>query len=199
MKNKILIILAIITICAQTASAASIGAFTTYPSFTDNQNKWIIRDANPGQITEDYITVENLSDETITLNLDIRELKGTRNKPEIIESSKHQNIGNWTKLEQNQITLTPHEKKKIKVTIQIPTRIHLGQYQEVVLVSHASSSESNVDIKTRIGDRIYLNITDNTDLQDNTQNLIITPTQLILIILASFGLFASIIIPQKQK
>lgn len=200
MKKIIFIILGIGLISTQVAmAAAGENLFTTYPSFTKDRNKWIIRDANPGQQSEDYLTLDNLSDQTITLSLTVKELSGTKTQPQIIENQNLQNIGNWTKLENNQVTLSAHQKSQVKVIIQVPENAQLGSYQEVVLVSHVQQQTSDLNVATRIGDRIYLNVTDQKNLQANTQNLNVTPLQLALIILASLGIIASLSVPVKTK
>ena len=199
MRKNILIILGFTLIYTQVAVAANNNLFTSYPSFTKDHNKWIVRDANPGQITEDFITLENLSDQTMTLNLDVKELEGTQEKPKIIENKQYQNIGNWTKTEDKQVTLSAHQKSKVKITLRIPANATPGAYQEVILVSHTSKQKTNLDVATRIGNRIYLNITTQKELQTNTQNFNITTLQIALIILASLGILISLLIPAKQK
>lgn len=199
MKRIIPIILGLTLLTTQVAAASSDNTFTTYPSFTKHRNKWIVRDVNPGQTTEDYITVENLSDHSLTLDLNVKELSGTEEKPKIIENQNFQNIGNWTKLESNQLTLSAHQKSQVKIVFQIPENAPLGSYQEVVLASHTADQGTNLGVATRIGNRLYINVTDQKVLQANTQNLNVTPLQLTLIALASLGIIASLSFPAKTK
>jgi len=162
--------------------------FTTYPTNTINHNQWIIKDINPGQTQQESITIKNLTNQNITLNLSIKETSGNRENTKIIEQLPYKNIGNWLKLEQSSINLSPLEIKNIPFTISVPTDTKLAEYQGTILVSYIDSNSSDLQIATRIGNRIYLNVTNNKDLQSNTINLFVSPLQIFLIIISALGL-----------
>lgn len=177
----------------------SISAFTTYPTKTINQDKWIVRDVNPGRHYREQITIENLSDENIELKIDIIESTGGRENIRLLENSTYQPIKQWIKPEQDIVKLSPFEKKNINLNIQVPGNQELGEYQAVALVSQTSEKSGNLKISTRIGNRIYLNVTDQKILQTNTFNSEINPPQLTLIILSLIAITYSFMPAKKAR
>lgn len=197
MIKKIFYILTLCLITAPVTMGQSISAFTTYPTKTINQDKWIVRDVNPGRHYREQITIENLSDENIELKIDIVESTGGRENIRLLENSTYQPIKQWIKSEQDIVKLSPFEKKNINLNIQVPGNQELGEYQAVALVSQTSEKSGNLKISTRIGNRIYLNVTDQKILQTNTFNSEINPPQITLIILSLIAITYSFM-PAKK-
>ncbi len=167
--------------------------FTIYPTHEHQGNKhWILASEQPGTTYGDTVTVENLTDETINLKLEFKESTGARKEFKIIESEDYQNIGKWTTLETNSVTLPPKGKKKITIRIDIPKNAETKEYQGVILASHTSSENTDINIQTRIGTRVYLNVTKSQQTQTNSFNLNISTTQIALIILAGVGIVYSL-------
>jgi len=201
MFKKIFYIIFILTIGTSQVQAQDLNnqaIFTTYPTNTVNHNQWIIKDINPGQTQQESITVKNLTDQNIVINLAVKETKGDKKNTQIIEQQPFQNIGNWIKLEQNSITLIPQEIRKIPFSISTPFNTKPGEYQGTILASYTSNTESAFQINTRIGNRIYLNVTKNHELQSNTINLNISPIQIFLIIISSLGLVFGLMKSNKK-
>jgi uncharacterized membrane protein len=173
--------------------------FTTYPTYVHQGNKqWIISDANPAKKYFDEITVENLTDHQIALKIEFRESEGTEENFKIIESADYQNIGNWIKLEKSEIILQPYEKQPLKIEINIPENTEAKKYQGTILVSNTQkATNSDLNIATRIGNRVYLNVTNNSDIQTSFSNFEISPEQIVLILISLFGI-AFALKPQKQ-
>jgi hypothetical protein len=192
MKQKIFQILAFILLGTISSQAYAISlkdaVFTTYPTNTEHHNSWIIKDVNPGQQQKESITVKNLTDQPIQLSISFREMEGDRQNAKIIENENFKNIGNWIKLDQTSVNLAPNQSQKIGFTIQTPGDTKLGEYQGTILVSYFNNNQPPLNLVTRIGNRIYLNVTDSKILESNTTNLEITPLQIALIILSSLGI-----------
>ncbi len=176
---------------------AAAPVFTTYPTHTSDRSKWINRDVNPGENYQENLTVENLSDQPIKLNIKIVESTGSKDHIKLLEDVPYQNIGNWINPEFTEIKLKAKEKKSIKLNIQVPADTELGQYQSVALVSDLQSSDQQLQINTRIGSRIYLNVTNNSILQSNTFSPDIPILQLSLVILSLGGIIYGLLPSRK--
>lgn len=197
MIRNIFYILALSLITAPLAFAQADNSFTTYPANRVNENKWIVRDVNAGHQYEESITVENLSERPIELRLEIIESAGDRNNIRLLENQYSNSLSKWIKPEQSIIHLNPREKKDIILKLDIPTNQNLGEYQAVALVSHSQKNSDNLNISTRIGTRIYLNVTDQKILQTNSFNPSINPGHWTLIILSIGGIIYGLI-PLRQ-
>jgi hypothetical protein len=185
--------LAISLLLTATASGESglFGRFTTYPSRTENNAAWIVRDVNPGKTYREFITLENLTDNNLTLQTKIIESSGNRPQIELIENSPPQNAGLWIKTEEQKTLLARREKKQIALTIEIPQNTAPGEYQAVAMVSEIGENNRNpsgMNINTRIGNRIYLTVTDRKDLQSNTFGPEDYQLQIALILLSLGGI-----------
>ncbi len=187
----------IISLTGANLAQAQSMSFTSYPSHTKNQNKWIIRDVNPGQSYREYLTVENLTDQPIDLEIKTVETSGSKEAIKLLENQPPRNIGNWLKPGTMKVSLGNKEKKEIPIDIIVPENTALGEYQGAILVSHLTENPSQLNLSTRIGNRIYLTVTDNPNLQTNTFSLQIENWQVIVIGLSLTGLVYGLR-PQKM-
>lgn len=195
MKNltlKIFLTTCLLIIAAQPAAAYTNGDFTIYPTYVHESNSaWIILDAAPNSHTTDYVTIENLSDQPQTIQLQIREAKHQGNSFLSIEDQPLQNIGNWISVDENFHALAPREKKNIPIEINIPKDTELGEYTASILALKADINSQNIKIVTRIGVRVYLNVVEENMLQAN----IFTSTafsESYFLFLSFFGLLAAV-------
>lgn len=170
MKKLALIIIGVLLSVPQ-VFAQNLGTFTIYPSYQHEGNsQWIIREINSGKQYEDSITVENLTDEKITLALEVFNGLGDEKNFKIDENNRADSISKWTSLEENNVTLAAHEKRKIKIKFIIPTGIKEQKYSGAILASLSKSEENNVKIVSRIGTRVYLTINNHREIQNNVLN-----------------------------
>lgn len=145
---------------------APIGEFTIHPTYKHGDNlAWIVHTANPGSNFTDFVTLENLTDSQQQLSLRIHEAE-EKESFIIDESTEYQNLGNWISMPQTTYTLSPHETKKIELNFKIPKNIASKKYVGTILASKSKTNDQNIDIVTRIGVRIYLNINEK-NLQTN--------------------------------
>lgn len=191
MIQKILIILALTTIGSHLCLADYEAVFTSYPSNTIDHNKWIVRDVNPGENYEEYLTVKNLSDKNIKVKLNTVETTGPKENIRVLDNQEPKNIGNWIGLENQFIELQANQKKDLKISISIPEKAATGEYQAAVFATYTDESNRNLNTTTRIGNRIYLNVTNNHSLYTNTFSPNINITQLSLIIFSILGIIIS--------
>ena len=191
MLKKILLILALTIISGQLCLADNGAVFTSYPSNTADHNKWIVRDVNPGEKYEEYLTIKNLSDKKIEIKLNTVETSGSKEEIRILDNQTPKNIGNWINLEKETVELNANEKKEVKIVLAIPSQVQLGEYQAAVFATYTDHLSNNLNTTTRIGNRIYLNVTNNQSLYTNTFNPKINITQLALIIFSIIGIIIS--------
>lgn len=189
MKKLLPYILLFLLTSAKISSAAenTNGVFTIHPSRPLTTSNWIVRDVNPGKNYHETLTLENLSPETISLELTFKETSGTRDNIEIRENDDFANIGQWTSISPNQVTLSPHEKKNVDLLINIPPNVSSSEYQGAILAIH-QQKKGEMNISTRIGTRIYLNVTNSEILSTNTAQPTNYSTSLLLCIISLAGL-----------
>lgn len=189
---KICLTLCLLLIAVQPAAANTKGDFTIYPTYVHESNSnWIILDATKDSFTSDYVTIENLSDQNQTIQIQVREAEQKGDSFLSIEDQPLKNIGNWINIDDNFHTLAPHEKKNIPLEINIPKDADLGEYTASILASKADINSQNIKIVTRIGVRVYLNVVEENMLQTNIFSSTTFPESYFFF-LSFFGLLATI-------
>ena len=160
MANKTLItgILIYSLLCGNLTAYAAAGGFTAYPSRTHDGNKsWIITRAEPGKTAEESITLENLSDEIRQISLEVKEARTENGKFTPI-SGQFENIGNWISVPQDSYILEPHRKMIIPVSIAVPADTPDDSYNAAIFAVQKEKNDNGLNIVTRIGVRVYLNV-----------------------------------------
>lgn len=169
------------------------GKFTIYPSYLHGENKsWIIQDAAPEQVVKDFVTLENLSDKKETISLMIREARTQNDQFIPIDDTNFENLGHWTKLPQSSYTLAPNEKIKIPFTIKIPKGIPAKEYTGVIFAAKQEQNDAQkINLVTRIGVRMYINVTSPKLFQNN---FFMSPSykNTLFFLLSLFGLLSAI-------
>jgi hypothetical protein len=162
MMKKMLItgILIISAISGAVTAYASEGTFTVYPSHTHNGNRsWIIRQAAPGAEIQESLTLENLSDESQQISIQINEARTENDKFIPVTGQPYENIGNWIRLPQASYALAPREKMVIPFTISVPGTSDRQRYNAAIFAVKTEKNAGGVNIVTQIGVRIYLDVT----------------------------------------
>lgn len=166
-----------------TALAAG-SMFTVYPTYPKENTSWIVRDVNKGSQYNEHLTIENLSEEEISLSILSKKTTGS---PDNIQIEKTK-TAEWIKPSVTEIKLGAKEKKQIDINISIPENAQIGEYQGAIIVNHQSTEKNQLNISTEIGNRFYLNITDNTNLMTNTFSPPNINLHLLLIFLSIAGI-----------
>ncbi len=154
-------------------NASSLVVSKTKNSDDSNNQNWFRFFEIPGTKIEDSIVLINTSKEV--QDLKIYATDATSNQagsftPKM-SNEEQKGIGAWTILSQDHIVLNPGEQKEIDFIINIPKDLPPGQYFGSIMNENSQSIEScptenlvenqcksNIHIKTRTGNRIYLNI-----------------------------------------
>lgn len=144
------------------------GDFTIYPSYMHRGSKsWILLDLKQGEAVTDYVTVENLTNEPQTLTLEVREATEETGSYLLVESNEYASIGNWIRLTEQSVALKPYEKKRVPVEIKVPQNADIKNYKASVLGSKTETNSQNINITTRIGVRMYVDVHEATPSQAN--------------------------------
>lgn len=142
-----------------TPAHAATGDFTIYPSYMHGDNKsWLLLDLEQGETITDYVTVENLTGESQTLELNVVEATEENGSFLLTEEKEAEHLENWTALPQTIVELAPFEKQKIPVEITIPEKAQKTDYKASILASKTETNAQNIDITTRIGIRMYVDV-----------------------------------------
>jgi len=172
--KKIVTTIGLVTLLAlmgSTAAYAETGDFTVYPTYMHGDNKnWILLDAHQGTTHNDFITVENLTDEPQTIQLQVKEAKEENGTYLPIEDKEYEAVGLWTELSEKTLTLMPFEKRTVETTIKIPENAEKKEHMATILASKSETNAENIKITTRIGVRMYVSVDDNPLLQANIFN-----------------------------
>jgi len=150
---------------------AQTGEFTIYPSFMHGDNKsWIIQNIEQSNNKTEYVTIENLTNKEETISLDLREATEENGSFLPMENHEYKNLGLWINLPETVITLSPYEKRKTPLTISIPKNADPNEYKATILASKTTKDDQNINITTRIGVRIYINVKPTSAIQTNIFN-----------------------------
>ncbi len=164
MKKLITTICAIISISlligVSTALAEnSNGTFTVYPSYMhDGNDQWLILNTTPGEQITDYVTIENLTSEKQTISLQTKSANKTEEGYIINDEPSETDFISWIKFQKNEYTLQPFQKIKVPITITVPHSAQIKKYSGAILGSQSVKNENGLNIVTRIGTRLYLNV-----------------------------------------
>lgn len=173
-------------------SSQAIAAGQGFQVTSINGNTWIEKDTHPGNILEEIITINNLEDTTSEYSIKFAESEGPKENIHIKEDQPFNNIGQWTRLESEKISVEAKSKKAFMVRIKVPEGTALQKYQGVILVAPVKQGKDMINIVTRTGVRIYLNVTNQpTPAETSLLKPDSTPLAIILIGGATLALLYS--------
>lgn len=175
-----------------TLAENSNGTFTVYPSYMhDGNNQWLILNAFPGDHIKDYVTIENLTAEKQTISLQANTANQTEKGYIINEKTNESDFSSWIIFEKNEYTLEPFQKIKAPMEITVPDSAQIKKYSGAILGSRSIKNENGLNIVTRIGTRLYLNVTEpSVATTVNTLTANIFSPQSIYFFLSLFALIA---------
>ena len=171
---------------------ATTGDFTIYPTYKHGDNSsWILLNIQQGQTVKEFVTVENITNEPLTLNLEIFDAQDQNGTFLINEKPEEQTLSTWLNIDANTIELQPLEKKTVPIEFTIPNNAQTQEYKASILASKSEKNAQNILITTRIGVRVYANVVEPTMAQTN---IFATPAfgQSAFFALSLFGFLAAI-------
>lgn len=151
-----------IVIAANTVFASA--KFTVY-SAKDQGYKFYYT-VNAGETITDAITVENLSNEGMLVNIFGADGEQTQTGTYTIKTTDKEQftVGNWIKFNTNQVELKPYEKRNIEFKVQIPEKTPPASYIGGIGVSTSSlGAESSggapkLNVVSRVALLTYIDI-----------------------------------------
>ncbi len=145
-------------------SSQTISANPTNPSPSDPRSKsWFIYSLPAGVTKKDTVTVENNSNQPITLKVYAADsLKTSQGGFALAnEDAAKKGLGSWVKLSVAEVTLGPNEERNIPFTISIPAQTPTGEYsggiifQETQPQKFTGGNGVGINVISRVGVRIY--------------------------------------------
>lgn len=138
-------------------------SYTIYPSYTHKGNSaWIIHDLKQGDTVKDYLTLENLS--SIKGKFRVYFVEGVEDNGKVVtkdESASSDDIGNLVSPHEQIVELSAGEKKQIDFSYAVPRNFKDGKFVGVFYAEpyiDPSVLNSAVNLKTRVGVRMYTNV-----------------------------------------
>ncbi len=136
--------------------------------YTGNQS-WFVYKKEAGQVIQDIASVKNFSNEVANIRVYAVDANNNESGNFILKFAKEEqkSIGAWTEVKEKNLTIQPNQKIDIPFSIKIPNGISPGQYLGGIVIESAGDGTSNcevepcdskVNVKTRIGSRIYLTV-----------------------------------------
>lgn len=151
------------------------GNFTIYPTYMHGENsRWIILDAAQGSTLRDFITLENLTEETQKINLSAAEAEEKGDSYLVKDTPTDNNFTSWIKFEKNEYILEPGQKIKVPFEISVPNGAEILTHSGAILASQEFNDEHSLNIVTRIGVRLYLNVVTPGTPLNNTASVLAT-------------------------
>lgn len=177
LKLSLIILLFADLVSQQTTFALSSSETTISPSQTNfqiqttNGERWLKIKQNHNETQLYTYQLVNLSDKFISVQTEFQETTGIIENISILENQPAKNIGNWQSGNNQTHLLSPHEKKLILFPLTTPNLSCIDQcptYQGAILAKENKPTESGLNIVTRLGLRVYLEI--NSEKQTNNDN-----------------------------
>lgn len=111
--------------------------------------------------SEDYVTITNTLNETIDIDVYTSDayLNRQGDFAARLKSEKQKEAGIWVIPENDKLTLQPYEVKRLKLNINIPKDIKLGDYSGALSISRTFNTNSTINTTLRVIAPIYLKIT----------------------------------------
>jgi hypothetical protein len=145
--------------------------------YTGNQS-WFVYTKNPGDVINDIASIKNYGDEKASVKIYPVDGETTSGGSFILKFNQENQIGigNWTKMQTKELEVMPGERVDVPFQIDVPKEISPGQYIGGIVIEYGTAASdktsgncdrtqkdngcdnSVVNVKTRIGSRIYVNI-----------------------------------------
>ena len=204
----ILLALVLVTHAAGPASSAGDDGFSVQPSAPEGteHRPWFIYEMQPGQVFQDFVDVENFSEDELTLAFygsDGFTLPGGGGFAALNEGEEVTGAGTWLTLPVDGVTLGPLEGATIPFQIKVPIDAEPGDHAAVILASDPVGNEGdpdssiNITVRNRVGTRIYirvagplepsLRVDDITIVHDRSANPLTSGTATITYVVSNTG------------
>lgn len=121
----------------------------------------------PGASITDSIQIFNFSDETAVFDIYSADMVATSNGG-LAPASRDTEVvdeGSWLTVDVDTVELEPGDSTTVGFAIEVPMEASVGEHQAVVLVErHEPSGEGAIDVKTRVGLLVDVEVLSEIDL-----------------------------------
>ena len=124
-----------------------------------------IYDVAPGSTLFDYVGVTNLSDRPLTFQVYATDAFTTVDGAFSLLPANQEptDVGSWTRVEQQSVTVKPGKRADIRFEITVPTNAtpgdHIGGVIAAVRQSGVTADGQQVQVDRRVAARVYLRVT----------------------------------------
>lgn len=116
--------------------------------------------ANPGDIIEQKVRVDNLTDTSLPLTLQKKDFvaRGEEGQADLIDGESKYSLSNWIHLEKDSIDIPAKESQVVNFRIEVPTFAEPGGHFGSVVFQTEPSGEQNNPVSQRIGALVLLKV-----------------------------------------
>lgn len=153
--STIITVITLISIYSSTAIASSGEGFTIMSANPNNENpRKFSFEVMPGTKIEDFVEIQNISDkEESFLLYGADPTFSAQGTPAYkTRQASGNGEGKWISFEEEEITMSPNEKRIVKFTLEIPQKISEGDYRAGITMEKTpkSSGQEGISITTRV-------------------------------------------------
>lgn len=124
--------------------------------------RWFIEKIQPGQTVQRTANVINLTstDKTIKITARDRQINPDGSFSFVNEEQDNKLVGNWIKLESNQVDVPAGKTVSVKFSLTVPADTKPGEYAGVIAVEELApkGSSSGFNIVSVVGSRVYVTV-----------------------------------------
>lgn len=134
-------------------------------------SSWFIYEVNPGDVLEDDAWILNTSAKPLKISIDAVDAisLGGGGFGLLDKSQPNPNLGDWVTLDKREVEVPPNTKQKVHFKITVPANPEVGDHIGGLVVQKMDSAPdmvsksggATVNIRTRVGARIYLTVLGN--------------------------------------
>ena len=136
-----------------------------------------VYDLAPGAVVKDYVRIENLGQESLTLRLYATDAFSTASGQFALlpSTEKPADVGTWVTMSADEVTVKPGKDVIVPFEVVVPDNAspgdHVGAVISSLVTERTNSKGEKILVESRIGSRIYLRVKGDTTQQLQVDNL----------------------------
>lgn len=136
-----------------------------------------VYDLAPGAVVKDYVRIENLGDESLTLRLYATDAFSTTSGQFALlpSAEKPTDVGTWVTMSADEVTVKAGKDVIVPFEVVVPDNAspgdHVGAVISSLVTEQTNSKGEKILVESRIGSRVYLRVKGDTTQQLQIDNL----------------------------
>lgn len=136
-----------------------------------------VYDLAPGAVVKDYVRIENLGEQSLTLRLYATDAFSTTSGQFALlpSAEKPTDVGTWVTMSADEVTVKPGNDVIVPFEVVVPDNAspgdHVGAVISSLVTEQTNSKGEKILVESRIGSRIYLRVKGDTAQQLQIDNL----------------------------